>query len=386
MTMLCPLACFVVALTGCSGPSSPAQGITGLEVPARAPIESLVSAEPKAQVLEAASPISAPRVGENGNKPAREAEFTLDAERFERGESQVPLWIPRDEELSYVVSVDLPILGKIEAGKVVLSSGVDRHVQGLPTAGALKPHQVGERGWIRCVASGSAAGYVLEQELKTRVLPEIFPHYFYTDTQTGSENRLREVKIGVEDDKTISEYLSDGHCKGCDLPEHFVSPTFPWGNRHHCDGCKRAEHRVMRAPQKRAVPKDTVDMLCAVYLARMLVRDEKSELSIPLLDRDVLWDVHLSTGEHKRLKTKAGSYDCVEVKLDTKRPPSEPPVKGGFEGLFGIRGQLHLWMDEKSGVPVLIQGELPVPVIGSLDVLVQLEHFKGTPKTFIARD
>ena len=63
-------------------------------------------------------------------------------------------------------------------------------------------------------------------------------------------------------------------------------------------------------------------------------------------------------------------------------PAGEPHDSGKFEGMFGIRGTLQIWVEAHTGVPVLIQGELPVPVLGSLDVRVELQQAHGTPAEF----
>jgi hypothetical protein len=49
-----------------------------------------------------------------------------------------------------------------------------------------------------------------------------FPATFYTDTQSGSENRRRELRIGTKDGALTAVFPSDGHCKGCKNKEHFV--------------------------------------------------------------------------------------------------------------------------------------------------------------------
>jgi hypothetical protein len=70
------------------------------------------------------------------------------------------------------------------------------------------------------------------------------------------------------------------------------------------------------------------------------------------------------------------------VQLETKVPPGEPKDDKGFQGLFGIQGSVRIWMDVETGVPVLISGELPVPVLKTLEVNVKLDRFRGTPPKF----
>ena len=102
------------------------------------------------------------------------------------------------------------------------------------------------------------------------------------------------------------------------------------------------------------------------------------------VDKQRLWEVHLRAGKTRRIETPAGRFDCREVQLSTTRPAGEKSDEDSkeFEGMFGIRGKIQIWMEARSGVPVLIEGELPVPLIGSLDVRVELERYIGTPPVF----
>jgi hypothetical protein len=52
--------------------------------------------------------------------------------------------------------------------------------------------------------------------------------------------------------------------------------------------------------------------------------------------------------------------------------------------LFGLQGALRIWLEEKTGTPVLIEGDLPIPVplVDSLRVRVQLKSAKGADPDF----
>lgn len=355
----------------------------------------------------------APEAQEKPQAPASQADGAPARDdgwvTVDRGEGFDPLRIPRDERLEFEVSVDT-FLGDISAGKVALSSGTEPYNPGLPFAGASsrggdpsgtsaapsaadKPGAGTRRdggaggdaqivGWIRSVAEGSYLGYTLHHELEARHLPQAWPSAIYTDRQSGTENRQRELKLGLLDGKPTEVYRSDGHCKGCSNPQHFVESAWLWGKPYHCSKCKRAEHRVWDPPEKREMPPGTVDLLTAVYLARDLVREGRASSTFPVLDRMKLWDVTVERGKTKSVDVPSGTFRCVSVQLKTAVPPGEKVDKDGFSGLFGIRGTIQIWMDEKSGVPVLIAGELPVPVIKHLEVNVRLAAHHGTPPEF----
>lgn len=301
-----------------------------------------------------------------------------------RGEGFDPVEIPRSEELEYVVEVDLGLLGDLEAGRVTLSAGIEPYVAGLPAPGERVETDAKRRvGWLRTRARGAYLGYELEHDIESRHLPQEWPGVIVRDTQAGSESRRRELKLGLLDGKPTAMYRNDGHCKGCPSPEHFVESPWAWGKPDHCRKCKRAEHRVWREAQQREVAPGTVDLLTAVFLARSMIRQGREESTFPVVIKQRQWILTVTRGATRKIETPAGRFQCVLARLDTHIPPTEPPSeKGKFEGLFGLQGTIKIWMEITTGIPVLISGELPVPVIDTLDVNVALRGYKGTPESF----
>ena len=344
-----------------------------------------VPAAPAATASDAGDGTPSAPAPPSGSAPAAQAdEARPDWLRIDLPGGTAPIWIPRDEELVYRVRVDLGILGTVTAGQVVLRSGAERYVSGLPPAGSKSATRTGlEVGWIESHASGEAAGYRLDHVLHTRILPQPWPRIFYMSTQKGSDPRRRELKIGVTEGKPSSWYRNDGHCKGCDNPEHFVESNWVWGKPTHCGKCKRAEHRTWRPSKSRAVPEGTVDTLSAVYLARETIRSGDESQRFPMVEKERLWDVEVRAGARRKIEVPAGRFDSRRVELVTRRPPGEEVDEDErFEGMFGIRGKIQIWMEASSGVPVRIDGELPVPVIGDLEVQVELVRYRGTPEGF----
>ena len=130
----------------------------------------------------------------------------------------------------------------------------------------------------------------------------------------------------------------------------------------------------------------TVDMIYSIILARTLIEDEIDTLSFPMIDKLQIWDVKLTRGQEKRMKLPAGTFDCVEIIIQPTPRPGEnvdDKKKKKFRGLFGMRGNIHLWVDRKSGVPVRIQGDIPAGIV-TLGVDVKLKSHAGTPSSFKA--
>lgn len=297
---------------------------------------------------------------------------------FDRGED-LSFVIPVAEELDFEVLVDLSLVGETGVGSFRLSAGVEEQRAGL---GASQPgKKSGKRiGWIRGQALGVALNYKLDHTIEARILPQPWPRVIYRDTQVGSEHRRRELMFGMKGETPTSWFRRDGHCGGCQRPEHMLKGTWPFSTDRHCDGCKRAEHRHWRKPTLQEVPAASVDMLSAIHLARAMIEQDQETIDFPLLDKDTYWDVTMTRARRKNIKTDAGTFTCIEVKLDPKLPKDKK--EGRFRGLFGIHGTLSIWLEENSGVPVEIGGTIPAGIM-DVDVALRLKSHSGTPDTFV---
>lgn len=381
-------------------PAEPAEAASAPVEPTPAPSpEPAVEAAPPA--APAPEPAPEPRAAvpvAPAPQPAAPAPF-LALERQQgrdwflvrRGEGLQPLQILPGESLGYDVEIDVGV-GDIDVGDVQLLSGREDLLSSLPDARAEAP-QAGklESAWVRSVASGGYMGYHVTHTLETRFLPQQWPRILHKDQQRGSENRNRELRLGYlasESGESVHslQFRSDGHCGKCDNKEHFVDGTFVWQKAEHCKKCKKLEHRTWRAPITDTAPEDALDMLGAVWIARALVRDGGASTVFPIVDRQRLWQVVATVGERKDVEVPAGTYRCRRVSLATKLLRGNPDDKPGttFQGLFGIQGTLKIWMEETTGTPVLIEGDLPIPVplVDSLRVRVRLKSATGADPGF----
>ena len=282
------------------------------------------------------------------------------AYRIERGPDELPILVPRDETLSFDVHLDLGILGSPRVGKVTLSTRVEPIAKSpLLFEDAEADEDAGERVVIEAVAEGSYKVYEVRDVTSTLILPQAWPAVIHRKTQTGTENRRRELMIGVREDRSVSEYRADHHCGGCRSRKHYLKPVWPWQDEEHCDKCKRGEHRVWKEPREREVPEGTIDMLSSILLARTMVAEGEEHLTFTMLDKMELWTVEIELGKRARQEVKAGKFDAVEVRLSTTVPPGETGREDDFEGLFGIQGTISMWFDQESGRPVLITGRVP---------------------------
>lgn len=359
-------------------PSATSNAAPSVPVAAQEPAPA--ASAPRAVDAPAPRPPDRPRETNDEPRPAPASARPDDLEllRVARGEGEVPLWIPRDEQLVYEVHINLGWLGSPSVGKVTMSSQVQSFITETGKDGLL------EQVLLKGRAEGSYQVYTLDNTISTAILPQDWPRIVHRNVQTGTENRSRETLVGVLSGKPGSRYRGDGHCKGCKEKAHFVSGSWPWSDDAHCKKCRAAEHRVWREPKQREVPAGTLDMLSAVFLARSMVIDGAARVEFPLVDRTDLWRVQLSRGETRRIETSAGTFDAVEIQLATgaKEVVGESETTK-FEGLFGIRGKIVIWMEARTGVPVRIEGAVPAGPI-DIDVTIELRSARGSPRGFVS--
>ena len=272
------------------------------------------------------------------------------------------LVLPRDETLIYDAQIELgPFSASV--GTVTQRSEVEPYQRSLLLQQGSESGEVGlETATVSLRAQGDYTFYEMDSLIETRVLPREWPQVTYRMISKGTEKRRREIKLGEREGSFQASYRRD------------TSQGAPKGTR------------IWRDPSFREIPEDTVDMLSSIFLARTLIEDEIDTLSFPMIDKLQIWDVKLTRGQEKRMKLPAGTFDCVEIIIQPTPRPGEnvdDKKKKKFRGLFGMRGNIHLWVDRKSGVPVRIQGDIPAGIV-TLGVDVKLKSHAGTPSSFKA--
>jgi hypothetical protein len=278
--------------------------------------------------------------------------------RIERGEGQLPLLVPRKEELVYEVHVEWGVIGAA-LGTVTMSATVEPYRGSLLLGGTNESAEKRETACMKAHAYGEHLLYTLDATLEARHQPQQWPHLVYNSTQSGTEERRREVLVGLKDGRMQSSYRRD------------TDTGAPRGTR------------IWKEPVFRDVPAEALDMTSAVYLVRSFIRSGLETTTFPVLEKENLWEIGLSLGTRAVQETPAGRFDAVQVLLNASHYPGEPESdeKGKFSGLFGLKGTIQLWVDRRTGIPVRIRGEVPAGPI-TLDADIVLSGFAGTPSAF----
>lgn len=285
---------------------------------------------------------------------AKEAGFSVES-------AAAPLLLPRDERLVYRAKLDFGLL-TAPVGTVTQECRVEPYRQSILLAQPGAESAELEAATVTIHAQGDYSWYSMDSTIESRILPQAWPRLTYRQISEGTEKRRREIMLGLREGSFSSSYRKD------------TSKGAPKGTR------------IWREPVYREVPEGTVDLLTAVFYARTLVRDDLEELNFPMIDKENVWQMKVRRGKEERIETKAGTFDVVEALLEPAVFPGEDIEQKKverFEGLFGIHGSIRLWVEKHSGVPVRIEGDLPVgPFTLGLDVV--LESYSGTPPEFVA--
>jgi hypothetical protein len=295
-------------------------------------------------------PLPAPAPLEEAAEP--EPDHGMFAVRY--GPEMPELRVPNGEVLEYQASVDLG-LGLVKVGKVTLTSGVESFQKRAVILGGTKGEE--EQAWMRARARGNYVFYSMDTTIESRQLPQQWPRTIYLFKQSGTEHRIRETTTGIKDEGAKLRYRDDTGEGG---PAGAV---------------------VWSAPVYRDVPENHYDMLSAVYAMRAMILDGGDEATFPVVDKDRVWVVNLKRGGTSVRKTKAGKFQTVQVLLQAEKGPDEPSGGDQFKGLFGLSGAIEIYVDEKTGVPVQISGDLPLGFI-TLGVEIKLRSYSGTPEGF----
>ena len=272
------------------------------------------------------------------------------------------LYLPRDEELVYSVHVGLAFFSD-SVGTVTQTSKVEPYRPSVLLGADAAQDEGAESAELKIHAEGSYTLYKLDSTIQAHHHPQVWPRIVYQMQQKGSSQRRRENKIGLYDGESMADYRRD------------TSKGAPKGTR------------IWKEPKFRPVPTDTIDMLSSVLACRTLIREGADEMKFPMVEKDRLWELTLKRGERKEVRTKAGTFDAVEILPEPKPWPEEeidPEKVARFEGLFGMQGAIHLWVDAETGVAVRISGDLPAGPL-TLTVDVVLDSFAGTPADFTPR-
>ncbi len=218
-------------------------------------------------------------------------------------------------------------------------------------------------------AKGDGFGYKLNIDSKSYIDSETLLPVLSTNTQSGSERRKR--KLVFYKDKI--EYVKMKHCKnrdGCKIDAHYVYNEE--GAKAHCRKCKDWAHYTWRVRSVHENEIPTYDLLSAFFLARSS-RLEVGAVSdtMRLVDGRDLWEMNVHAIGEETIETEIGVFDTFSLKLETYPLNAHAKKQKSFRGLFGLKGDIGLWVDKKSKVPIRIRGVYPLLFDVQIEIIIK---------------
>lgn len=207
-------------------------------------------------------------------------------------------------------------------------------------------------------AKGSAFGYSVDAAAESAVGPDLSPRR-YRYAQTGFKTRNEGLDF-LGDRAFVFGFK---HCRLmplCADPRHQVAG--PGGKAAHCPGkrCKDPAHRVWTMRKVHPLDGDAADVQTALYRARALALDPTAPpLAFRLFVSRTAWDVRVEALEQAEIAVPAGRFTCRRLRVSASRPDRAPDEADPFEGPFGITGDIMIWADERTRIPVRVSGTIP---------------------------
>ena len=241
---------------------------------------------------------------------------------------------------------------------------------------------------LRARARGARLGYILDNRLTTVLDADGLP-ILHRNEQQGTERRHKKIEFS----EGGARFARLKHCNSsdCENSKHMVDAVdfvgfIPWGTKEvHCEekSCTHRDHYAWQYQKDHKFEGPYFDLLSAVFVARGLdfeVGDKPQTIAV-VSDKE-LWLVDVYAQKAEKLKVKAGEFDALCLVLEP-RPAPGSNGKERFEGLFGLKGSLRIWVEKTTGRPVLIEGDLPFAFL-DFKARIELSKIQELPSAMIA--
>ena len=116
----------------------------------------------------------------------------------------------------------------------------------------------------------------------------------------------------------------------------------------------------------------TRDPLSTLYFARPLSDRLKEKMFLRTIEKRHIWSICVETVQKKELTLLSGKK-CTALLV--KIIPEKPSDNQLFRGLFGLEGEIMLWVSEDKKIPLLIEGNYMFGFI-PLKIIVMLNDWQ----------
>lgn len=158
--------------------------------------------------------------------------------------------------------------------------------------------------------------------------------------------------------------------------------SFDWDKKVIVYEKKSAESDDFELRSETPIEPLTRDILSTLYFARNVDPRIGYYTDLNLIEKRKIWHVKISVVDKKVLTIDEFQVPALKVSIlpinfdDNKRNEV-------FEGLFGLKGEIILWVSEENRIPLLIEGAYP---LGIFDLNIKVVLTEWSPKYLIGAD
>ena len=92
-----------------------------------------------------------------------------------------------------------------------------------------------------------------------------------------------------------------------------------------------------------------------------------------------MWDVTVKAVKRETVEVPAGKFKALLIEITPKPADDDTEMRTDFEGLFGIRGEIQVWVDQKTMIPLKIRGVVPFGIDLNMEVSLRRARSPAFP-------
>ena len=231
---------------------------------------------------------------------------------------------------------------------------------------------------LRAKAEGGALGYSVTATAESFLDPATQLPLWADLRQEGSEVSHKQMRF--EGGEAV--YVKRKHCnrwRTCTNQDHFVSVERSRGLfrgtetvQEHCrnsDDCTEGKHYFWEERHRHTLDRPTYDLLSVIYVSRGLdLAVGGPAEAVRIVNDHDLWDVKIRATGRETVEVPGGTYQALKIEITPVPVSQGTTLREEFQGLFGIKGSIELWIDEKTRIPVKIRGVVPFGVDLNMEI------------------
>jgi len=210
-------------------------------------------------------------------------------------------------------------------------------------------------------------GYKLKLSSESYVDSSLFLPLLMSNIQSGTESRKSKM---VFFEKKI-EYREMKHCESglsCQQAEHCFYKN---GIKFHCENCMNEDHYVWNDKAEYDNNEPVYDLLSSFFIARNFeLKPGLEDKKMKVVDGCDLWELKINITGEEAIETEIGIFNTVALQLSALPLNEHARQQKVFKGLFGLEGDIRLWVDKETNIPIRIRGVYPLRFDFQVEIMI----------------